>query len=160
MNQTKFAELIGVTPQRVSQLVQIGMAGVTWHGGRGKGTFIEPGKAIPWLKENGYAMNPDSRRSEDPFTNLGSLSADLASIQSDERDATTAAAIDGIWSAWRDAADELAESFELDAATAWDAAATVLVVAHHAACKEARIPSGIPKEVEARMIAGYPGPSE
>lgn len=158
MNQAKFADLVGVTPQRVSQWIKAGMPSA-WHGGRGKGTYIDPKHAIAWLNERGYAMNPDSRRDGNTFPEMESVCADLKEIAAGERESTIRDAIDGIWLCLDDAADEVALWFEFDTPTAWDIAATVLVFAHRAACEKAEIDTGLPDEVETQLQAGPPSDS-
>lgn len=156
MNQKNFAELVGVTPQRVSQWIQDGMAGVTWHGGRGKGTFIEVGKAVAWLKDRGYAMNPDSRRDGGEFA---TLVRDVKEIHDGLKAEEIRAALDRMFGVLDEAAQEIAEALELAPHVAWDAAAIALACAHHHACNTSSITAGLSDEAEEILKAGFAGPS-
>lgn len=148
MNQVKFAEFVGVSPQRVSQWVAEGMAGVTWHGGRGKGTFIEAGKALAWLEQKGYGQSPDMRRDGDGFSSLQRASSSVSSVRAAESQRAARDAIDGIWDGLSEASDNIVEYYDVDPAEARHIAIEVLIAATGAACTRAGIKYAIPEAIK------------
>ncbi|MCB1960620.1 MAG: hypothetical protein KDE68_08870 [Rhodocyclaceae bacterium] len=140
MNQTKFAQMLGCTPQRISQYKEMGMPGVSSYG-PGRSAYVDISVAFPWLMNNGYLWPKDG---------------DGISSQKD----TSSKMINSIWGSWEEVAREVAEMYELDLPVATDIVATAFSSACARVLEVNDLPYEIPEWVSARLEDMATGQSE
>lgn len=131
MNQTKFARMLGCTPQRVSQLKALGMPGCSSYG-PGRDSYVDVGEAVPWLMNNGYLLPKDGAE------------------RGTSRE-TSRRLIDALWDSWDEAALEISEAYEIDLAVAADMASLAFICADSHLRQVADVPNVRPEWVCIRL---------